>query len=306
MKKNPINLFKSSSTPSAEPMEYELKYQLYEKMFQTTSYLNHDVHHDLKMLKNQDKNKRKKFIMMHSMDSMLIGSSNRCCLTMTDRIDWTNPEGDRFHTDLSKPLPPEGPPGRKTIPTRFFFNKDLEYLMHGNEEKKYLKEIVVKRVYQKEYTFLETNFRRLNQNNIEDLYLFKIQDKIHNLVGIDEFDLKNSLLLYIRRIVIKKRVEDAQLGQKMPTRADEIHKFSDGTLNKVYDKLDVMLRDNILGYRNEGMKDHELTKKDKERTTSIQENIEKTLKERQRMRRLECFVGGRRNKIDYRLLVRTE
>ncbi|GKC62618.1 hypothetical protein Tco_1095216 [Tanacetum coccineum] len=46
-------------------------------------------------------------------------------------------EGDRFHTDLSKPLPLEGPPGRKTTPTRYFFNKYLEYLMHGNEEKKY-------------------------------------------------------------------------------------------------------------------------------------------------------------------------
>ncbi|GJW03975.1 hypothetical protein Tco_1562831 [Tanacetum coccineum] len=50
---------------------------------------------------------------------------------------YINPEGDRFHTDLSKPLPFEGPPGRKTIPTRYFFNKYLEYLMHGNEEKKY-------------------------------------------------------------------------------------------------------------------------------------------------------------------------
>nr|GEV49506.1 hypothetical protein [Tanacetum cinerariifolium] len=33
-------------------------------------------------------------------------------------------------------------------------------------------------------------------------------------------------------------------NQKMPMRADEMHKFSDGTLNKVYNKLDLMLRDN--------------------------------------------------------------
>ncbi|GJV33532.1 hypothetical protein Tco_1393932 [Tanacetum coccineum] len=39
----------------------------------------------------------------------------QCYLTMTDKIEWTNPEGDRFHTNLSKQLPLEGPPGRKTI-----------------------------------------------------------------------------------------------------------------------------------------------------------------------------------------------
>ncbi|GJW46398.1 hypothetical protein Tco_0078044 [Tanacetum coccineum] len=61
-----------------------------------------------------------------------------CYLAMTGRIDWKNPEGDRFHTDLSKPLSLEGPPSRKTIPTRYFFNKYLEYLMHGNEERNML------------------------------------------------------------------------------------------------------------------------------------------------------------------------
>ncbi|GKC21993.1 hypothetical protein Tco_1024143 [Tanacetum coccineum] len=100
--------------------------------------------------------KRKKFIMMHLVESMLIGSSKQMrSLLNKDKIikvdlegpkfevlknmfDWKNPEGDRFHTYLSKPLPPEGPPSRKTIPTRYFFNKYLEYLMHGNEERNML------------------------------------------------------------------------------------------------------------------------------------------------------------------------
>ncbi|GJZ64549.1 hypothetical protein Tco_0620970 [Tanacetum coccineum] len=108
------------------------------------------------------------------------------------------------------------PPGRKTIPTRYIFNKDFEYLKHGSIERPsahdvyskvkiisvqrivvekkfrygYLKEIVVKRADQKEYMFIEVDFPRLNQNNIEDLYLLKIQDKIHNLVGVDEYVLQ--------------------------------------------------------------------------------------------------------------------
>ncbi|GKB30903.1 hypothetical protein Tco_0870304 [Tanacetum coccineum] len=261
----------------------------------------------------------------------------KCYLTMTERIDWTNLKGVRFHTDMSKPLPLEEPPSRKIIPMRYFFNKDIEYLNHGNKEKKYalllskikaardnrqwfykgsigrpsthdvfskikiisvqrikvdkrygygyLEEIMVKRADLKEYMFAKANFPRLTQNDIEDLNLLKIQDKVHSLVGFDEFDLTNALQFYIRRIMIKKRVEDAQLRvpyttmsntkgfvylgndkQKMMMRADEIHKFSDGTLNKVYDKLSVMVRDNMFGYGNEAIKYHEWTKKDKERT----------------------------------------
>ncbi|GJS02816.1 hypothetical protein Tco_0319324 [Tanacetum coccineum] len=53
-------------------------------------------------------------------------------------------------------------------------------------------------------------------------------------------------------------------NQKMLMRADETYKFSDGTLNKVYNKLDVMLRDNRLGYGNHGMKGREWTKKEKD------------------------------------------
>ncbi|GJY04727.1 hypothetical protein Tco_0370667 [Tanacetum coccineum] len=45
-----------------------------------------------------------------------------------------NPEGDRFHHGLSKPLPLIGPPDRKRIPVSYFFNHDLEYLKYGTKE----------------------------------------------------------------------------------------------------------------------------------------------------------------------------
>ncbi|GKA23414.1 hypothetical protein Tco_0709376, partial [Tanacetum coccineum] len=252
-----------------------------------------------------------------------------------------NPEGNRFHDELSKPLPLKGPSGRKSIPTRYFFNNELEYLKHGNQENKYalslskvklqdqrfgyryLKEIAVKRADHKEYMFTEADFPRLNQNDIKDLYLIKIQENIQNIDDVDEYDLINALLLYIRRIVIRNIVEDAQLGvesyqtklnltkpqfnieglyhkqlhttishpkgivylgkdnQKMLMRVDELHKFSDGTLNKVYQKLDVMLRDNVLGFGNEGLKDREWKRKEKYMKKSMLTKIEKSLKERQ-------------------------
>nr|GEX95341.1 hypothetical protein [Tanacetum cinerariifolium] len=63
-------------------------------------------------------------------------------LAMENKIDWTNPEGNTdptksFHTDLTKPLPLEGLPRRRTMPSRYFFNRDFGYLMHKNKEKKY-------------------------------------------------------------------------------------------------------------------------------------------------------------------------
>ncbi|GJR93216.1 hypothetical protein Tco_0265390 [Tanacetum coccineum] len=95
-------------------------------------------------------------------------------------------------------------------------------------------------------------------------------------------------------------------NQKLLMRADEIHKFSDGTLNKVYNKLDVMLRDNRFGFGNEGMTNLKWTSKDIDRKKSILEKIEKKLKERRRFRRLESFVRGRKIETDYKLLVRIE
>ncbi|GJY75778.1 hypothetical protein Tco_0480894 [Tanacetum coccineum] len=208
-----------------------------------------------------------------------------CHLALTDKIDWANPEGHRFHGDLSKPLPLVGPPGRKTIPIRYFFNRDLEYLKYGNVEKKYdlsdehrqwfkgnighksrhevysklniisvqsikvnkkygyayLEEIVVKRIGEKEYMFVEADFPHLNQNDIEDLFLLKI----HNIIGVNEFDLINALQLYIRRIFMEGCLHQKVLytimshpisvvyegndNRKWLMRADEIHTFSDGT-----------------------------------------------------------------------------
>nr|GEZ59209.1 hypothetical protein [Tanacetum cinerariifolium] len=59
------------------------------------------------------------------------------------------------------------------------------------------------------------------------------------------------------RGVVYERIDN----QKMLMRAKELHKFTDGTLNKVYNKLDVILRDNKLRFGNEGVIDHEWTKK---------------------------------------------
>ncbi|GKD87936.1 hypothetical protein Tco_1359090 [Tanacetum coccineum] len=59
-----------------------------------------------------------------------------CHLLLTDEIDLVNLEGNRVVPDVRKPLPLGGPPGQVTIQTQYFFNKDLEYLVSGDKERR--------------------------------------------------------------------------------------------------------------------------------------------------------------------------
>ena len=49
-------------------------------------------------------------------------------------------------------------------------------------------------------------------NDIEDMYVLKLQGKVENLQGNLQYDFINSLLLFIRHRIIRARVEDVQLG----------------------------------------------------------------------------------------------
>ncbi|GJR39724.1 hypothetical protein Tco_1215408 [Tanacetum coccineum] len=70
----------------------------------------------------------------------------------------------------------------------------------------------VKRANDKSYIFKESNYKNLSLNDIKDLYLLKVQDKLHHLPRDIVYDIMNSSLIYIRSLVIRKRVEDVQLG----------------------------------------------------------------------------------------------
>ncbi|GJV26396.1 hypothetical protein Tco_1379091 [Tanacetum coccineum] len=78
----------------------------------------------------------------------------------------------------------------------------------------YLEEIVVKRADQKLYTFKEGHFKRLHLNDIEDMILLVVQNKLHNLDTNVVVHLAVNLRMFARRMVIQARVEDLQLGVK--------------------------------------------------------------------------------------------
>nr|GEY31841.1 hypothetical protein [Tanacetum cinerariifolium] len=72
-------------------------------------------------------------------------------------------------------------------------------------------------------------------------------------------------------------------------RIDELHKFSDGTLNDVYNALD----DRLKGIKMQYLPTTIWRKGDKDRTAAMIQAIDKMLKTRRIMRSLERFVGGR-------------
>ncbi|GJW35007.1 hypothetical protein Tco_0057927 [Tanacetum coccineum] len=84
-------------------------------------------------------------------------------------------------------------------------------------------------------------------------------------------------------------------------RTDELHKFSDGTLNHVRTSLN----DIATGIQMEYLPKRKWSKQDKQRARVMIKAIDKKLKDRRLMRSLEKFVGGRPYRGDLRLLQRT-
>ncbi|GJS71266.1 hypothetical protein Tco_0704107 [Tanacetum coccineum] len=204
-----------------------------------------------------------------------------CSKATTERLDWHNPENKPYPFDLRKPLPLiQDHRGCQIIPQGYFINKDLEYLKGGDLSRRYstsmtktkaatynlkwiedlvhnlwspydyghLEEIEVRRDDQKLYTFKERDFKRLRLQDIEDMLLLLVQQKLTNLTIDERYDLNVALRMYTKRIVIQRRVEDLQLDphgiiyvdqykKKRLMRADELHKFSDGTLNDFWSAL---------------------------------------------------------------------
>ncbi|GKD84211.1 hypothetical protein Tco_1351050, partial [Tanacetum coccineum] len=61
---------------------------------------------------------------------------DECHKLLTNKVDWSNPEGHQIQRNIYEPLPLGGPPGQVTIQPQFFFNKDLDYLLTGDKERK--------------------------------------------------------------------------------------------------------------------------------------------------------------------------
>ncbi|GJU11809.1 hypothetical protein Tco_1134205 [Tanacetum coccineum] len=175
-----------------------------------------------------------------------------------------------------------------------------DYIRH---EHKFITEIVAKRANGCIVSITESDYKNLNKNDIEDMYLLIINHKVYDYA---ETGLLWSLSVFIRSTVIWERVHDFQLDiekykmfsivskpvygiiyknskeEKKVMRHQEVHKFCDATLKRVLEGLKSYNNDVKYGYVT-----HNLSKEDVEYLQVFAEEIEERLKYRDQMRRWE-------------------
>nr|GEX41187.1 hypothetical protein [Tanacetum cinerariifolium] len=141
------------------------------------------------------------------------------------------------------------------------------------------------------------------QRRVEDLQLgVESYQKMLNLIKLDtyQFDLKRKEA-YTAYSNPRGFIYQNKDKQNRLMRIDELHKFSDGTLNDVQTALDDRLKSIQMKYLPQAI----WRKSDKERAAAMIQAIDKQLKTRRIMQSLEKFVGGRLYEGDFRMLQRT-
>ncbi|GJW41435.1 hypothetical protein Tco_0067280 [Tanacetum coccineum] len=177
----------------------------------------------------------------------------------------------------------------------------------------YLREIEVRRADNDLYTFKEGHFPRLRINDIKDMLILIVQNKFTNLSCDDVSDFAIALRMFIKSIVIQKRVEDLQLGVKSyqkkinvtkpETTRPDIRKKDPYT--PYQDPQGFIYADTQGRNRMEYLPHRRWSSLEKKRAHIIIKATDKQLKERRMMRSFEKFVGGRHYKTDLWLLQRT-
>ncbi|GJX29909.1 hypothetical protein Tco_0237988 [Tanacetum coccineum] len=176
----------------------------------------------------------------------------------------------------------------------------------------YLEEIMVRRADRQLYTFKEGDFINLHLNDIEHMLLLKrveyvqlsaksYQKKLSITKPQKDFPSISAKEPYTPSFDLSGVVFEDSSNQKRLMRADELYKFSDGTLKLVRDSLHHRLWKFILGY-NKGMPNRKWSAKDQRWSGIMVKLIEEQLLERQIMRNLERLVGARELEMDYRLM----
>nr|GEV25210.1 hypothetical protein [Tanacetum cinerariifolium] len=203
-------------------------------------------------------------------------------------------------------------------------------------------EIIVRRQDDKLYKFREGDFKRLQRQDIEDMLLLLIQDKLFNLNLEERYALNVALRMFTQRIVIQERVENLQLGvksyQKINLKRPDTYRLDlrrmtpytaypdiQGIIYEDEMNRNHLMRTDELHKFSDGLLDHVRTvlndistgiemdylpkrkwsKQDKKIARVMINAIDRKLRDRRLMRNLEKFLGGRPYEGDLRLLERT-
>nr|GEX16737.1 hypothetical protein [Tanacetum cinerariifolium] len=183
----------------------------------------------------------------------------------TDQLDWNNPEGQQYMHDLLKPLQliPNSR-GRCLIPFDHFINNDLEYLCGGASSRKYTTSITKTKAADYGHIKWIEDLAPRTMESARDVYSKRritavIELKIvewHNYKHLDTYrsDLKRKEA-YIAYSNPRGFIYQNKDKQNRLMRIDELHKFSDDTLNDVQTALDdhlkgIRMNDEVLKLKN--------------------------------------------------------
>ncbi|GJV77656.1 hypothetical protein Tco_1509240 [Tanacetum coccineum] len=284
----------------------------------------------------------------------------------TDQLDWINPDGQQYPHDQRKPLPliPNSR-GRRVIPFDHFINNDLAYLSGGVSSRtyttsvtntkvadyghiKWIEDLVpntiesARDVYSRHRIIAITKLKIVEWQNYKHLDWITIR-KLKNLTIEERQALGVKLRMFTRSIVIRRHVEDLQLGvesyqkkinlTKPDTYRSDLKRkttytaYSNprGFIYQNKDKKNRLMRIDELpkfsdGTLNDGRTAlDDIMKRirmeylpqtfcrnvDRERAGAMIHAIDQQLRNRRVMRSLEKFVSGRPYVGDLRLLERT-
>ncbi|GJU95719.1 hypothetical protein Tco_1320475, partial [Tanacetum coccineum] len=165
----------------------------------------------------------------HSNYAELEYDFKECYKALSKKLDWENPEGGDYPFDLSKPIPLITRGNHQRVLFEFFINNDLKYLQGvvstmtyttsttKSKAAKYdlpgIKDMVsniwspVKVAYDK-YTFKEGDFPQLRIDDIEDMLLLVVQNRLSNLSEDDVADFVIALRMFTRSLVIQRHYQE--------------------------------------------------------------------------------------------------
>ncbi|GJX49071.1 hypothetical protein Tco_0275916 [Tanacetum coccineum] len=170
----------------------------------------------------------------------------------------------------------------------------------------------LKRSDDKEYEFSYADLPRLSLNDVEDMYLLQVQDKLYHLLLEFMKDFNNALLLFIKRVMIHNRVEDIQLGvesyqQTLNTKPmmcfEGINQKIPFTMSGTHKRVMYLNEHNVKSFMklSEG---RDWTDMDVEKSNEMVDKIDKVLKCKEHLRRLKEYVGGRPKTVNPRTFVK--
>ncbi|GJX01397.1 hypothetical protein Tco_0185310 [Tanacetum coccineum] len=205
---------------------------------------------------------------------------------------WKNPHAKIFY--IRKQKEPGKP--KEVIYSNSKIIQVIKTYCELGHEHKFITEIVARRANECIVSIIEPDYKNLNKNDIEDMYLLIMNGKIPDYV---EIGLLWSLSVFIRRIEKHKMfsiIYEPMYGiihknnkeEKRVIRHSEIYKFYDATLIRVLEGLKSYNNDVKYGYVQ-----RELTNDEVEYLKLFDEEIEVRLKYRNQMRRWEMYVNGR-------------